>query len=69
MKTEENKGKGGEEVTEMGGRQRRPDITGLPEEESQNSEMELLFRTMTKESFLEVKEGLNLLYLFHTREQ
>lgn len=45
------------------------DITGALKKKSQDSEMELLFRTMTKESFLEIKEGLNLLYLFHTREQ
>lgn len=56
-----------EEVNERGaGQAQEPGhgIAGALKKKSQDSEMELLFQTMTKQSFLEIKEGLNLLYLF-----
>lgn len=54
-----------EEVNEMKDKQRRVSITGVPEEENQNHDTELLFKTIIQQSFLEIKEDLNL-HIFHT---
>lgn len=51
----------------MKDKQRRVSITGVPEEENQNHDTELLFKTIIQESFLEMKEDLNL-HIFHTRK-
>lgn len=42
-------------------------IIGAPEEENQNHDTELLFKTIIQERFQEIKEDLNL-HIFHTRE-